>query len=92
MSKRESPPQGTRGREEDLQTALSRGREKDLQTALSRGREKDLQTQSEDCTCTARNKDSCSDVWVPHLCEDNLDPQLDQGNEEVIRVTVLTFI
>ena len=26
-----------------------------------------------------------------HLCEDNLDPQLDQGNEEVIRVAVLTF-
>ncbi len=24
-------------------------------------------------------------------CEDNLDPQLDQGNEEVIRVTLLTF-
>ncbi len=25
------------------------------------------------------------------LCEDNLDPQLDQGNEEVIRVALLTF-
>jgi len=25
-------------------------------------------------------------------CEDNLDPRLDQGNEEVIRVAVLTFI
>ena len=24
-------------------------------------------------------------------CEDNLDPQLDQGNEEVIRVVLLTF-
>ncbi len=24
-------------------------------------------------------------------CEDNLDPQLDQGNEEVIRVALLTF-
>jgi hypothetical protein len=24
-------------------------------------------------------------------CEDNLHPQLDQGNEEVIRVTLLTF-
>jgi hypothetical protein len=24
-------------------------------------------------------------------CEDILDPQLDQGNEEVIRVTLLTF-
>ncbi len=28
-------------------------------------------------------------IIVP--CEDNLDPQLDQGNEEVIRVTLLTF-
>ncbi len=26
-----------------------------------------------------------------HWCEDNLDPQLDQGNEEVIRVALLTF-
>ncbi len=25
------------------------------------------------------------------VCEDNLDPQLDQGNEEVIRVALLTF-
>jgi hypothetical protein len=25
------------------------------------------------------------------VCEDNLDPQLDQGNKEVIRVTLLTF-
>ncbi len=24
-------------------------------------------------------------------CEDNLDPQVDQGNEEVIRVALLTF-
>ncbi len=24
-------------------------------------------------------------------CEDNLDPQLDPGNEEVIRVALLTF-
>ncbi len=28
---------------------------------------------------------------VPGQCEDNLDPQLDQGNEEVIRVALLTF-
>ncbi len=26
------------------------------------------------------------------LCEDNLDPQLDQGNEEVIRVALLTLV
>jgi hypothetical protein len=25
-------------------------------------------------------------------CEDNLDPQLDQGNEEVIRVALLTLV
>jgi hypothetical protein len=29
--------------------------------------------------------------WVADSCEDNLDPQLDQGNEEVIRVALLTF-
>ena len=26
------------------------------------------------------------------VCEDNLDPQLDQGDEEVIRVTLLTLV
>ena len=26
------------------------------------------------------------------LCEDNLDPRLDQGSEEVIRVTLLTLV
>jgi hypothetical protein len=31
---------------------------------------------------------NCGSQW---MCEDNLDPQLDQGNEEVIRVALLTF-
>ncbi len=30
-------------------------------------------------------------LCAEEACEDNLDPQLDQGNEEVIRVTLLTF-
>jgi hypothetical protein len=32
-----------------------------------------------------------SNFWELSNCEDNLDPQLDQGNEEVIRVALLTF-
>ena len=32
-----------------------------------------------------------SDLISDPVCEDNLDPQLDQGNEEVIRVALLTF-
>ena len=28
----------------------------------------------------------------PLLCEDNLDPRLDQGSEEVIRVALLTLV
>ncbi len=60
---------------------------------FSQGKLKSLWLYVQHCIVVARPARQPPVNWYcTPICEDNLDPQLDQGNEEVIRVAVLTFI